>query len=117
MSGRTRIAWCGAAATVLTSLCLFPLVSPSSWLVEAAFFVFLLAGVGLLARRLSLPRPVTVLVQLLVAVLLVTLAFAAGAAWAAVVPSPPRCGSSQSCSARARATPPATPPRPRTPLG
>ncbi|MEY9874966.1 uncharacterized membrane protein YhaH (DUF805 family) [Streptacidiphilus sp. MAP12-33] len=88
MNGRTRIAVAAATATVLTALCLWPLVEPSSWIVEAAFLLALIVAAGVGARRLALPRPVVVLLQLLVGVLLVTFAFASGEAVGRFLPGP-----------------------------
>ncbi|WP_042386084.1 transglutaminase TgpA family protein [Streptacidiphilus melanogenes] len=88
MNGRTRIAVSAVTATVLTALCLWPLVQPSSWIVGAAFLLALVAAAGAGAGRLALPRPLTVLVQLFVAFLLVTFSFAGDQAWARFIPGP-----------------------------
>ncbi|RAG81450.1 transglutaminase [Streptacidiphilus pinicola] len=88
MNGRTRIAISAVTATVLTALCLWPLVEPTSWLVVSAFLLVLVAATGAGGRRLALPRPLTVLLQLLVAVLLITFAFAGDQAIARFIPGP-----------------------------
>ena len=88
MNGRTRIAFSGAAATVLTSLCLWPLVTPNGWLVQAAFLVLVVTCLGLGLRRLPLPRPVVPLLQLLAVVLLLTLFYVSGSAIGGVLPGP-----------------------------
>jgi transglutaminase-like putative cysteine protease len=88
MNGRTRIAISAATATVLTALCLWPLVRPSSWIVVAAFLLSLVTAAGAGARRLALPRPLTVLLQLLVAFLLLTFAFVGDEAVARFIPGP-----------------------------
>ncbi|MGA4842519.1 transglutaminaseTgpA domain-containing protein [Streptomyces sp. G45] len=88
MSGRTRLALCATAATLMASGALLPLVDTSGWLVQAAILLGLQSGVGALARRVPLARPVTVAAQALVTLLLLTLVFAREQAIAGVVPSP-----------------------------
>ncbi|SEL74045.1 transglutaminase TgpA family protein [Streptacidiphilus jiangxiensis] len=88
MNGRTRIAVTAATATVLTALCLWPLVTPSSWIVVTAGLLALIVATGAGARRLAMPRPVVILLQLLVGVLLITFAFASGAAVGRILPGP-----------------------------
>ncbi|MBF9070993.1 transglutaminase TgpA family protein [Streptacidiphilus fuscans] len=88
MNTRTRIALTAAAATVLTALCLFPLVQPTSWLVEATAMLLVITGVGVLTRRFPLARPLTVLLQLLVAVMLLTFFFVRDSAVFGLLPGP-----------------------------
>ncbi|MFD5425714.1 DUF3488 and DUF4129 domain-containing transglutaminase family protein [Streptomyces sp. NPDC127084] len=88
MSGRTRLALCAFAATVLAAGALSPLVEPATWIVLAAFLVGVQSGVGALTRRVPLARPLTVAVQAIVAVLLLTLCFAQEQALLGVVPGP-----------------------------
>ncbi|MFD9910150.1 transglutaminaseTgpA domain-containing protein [Streptomyces sp. NPDC059063] len=88
MSGRTRLALCATAATLMASGALLPLVDKASWLVQAAILLALQSGVGGLARRVPLARPVTVGVQALVTLLLLTLVFAREQAIAGIVPGP-----------------------------
>ncbi|MEU4089219.1 transglutaminase TgpA family protein [Streptomyces aureus] len=88
MSGRARLALCAAAATLMTSCALLPLVSPATWIFQAAFLLALQTGVGALARRVPLARPLTVAVQALVTLMLLTLAFARHQALAGIVPGP-----------------------------
>ena len=88
MNGRTRIAFSGAVATVLTAFCLWPLVTPTGWLVQAAFLVLVVTCAGLGLRRLPLPRPVVPLLQLLPAVVLLTLFYVSGQALGGVLPGP-----------------------------
>ncbi|MFC1412416.1 DUF3488 and transglutaminase-like domain-containing protein [Streptacidiphilus sp. N1-12] len=88
MNGRTRIAFCGAAATMLTAFCLWPLVTPTGWMLQAGFLVLVLTCVGLGLRRLPVPRPVVPLVQLLVVVLLLTVFYASDTALGGVLPGP-----------------------------
>ena len=89
MSGRTRLALCATAATLMASGALLPLVDTSGWLVQAAILLALQSGVGALARRVPLARPVTVSVQALVTLLLLTLVFAREQAVAGVGTRPP----------------------------
>ncbi|GAA2078335.1 DUF3488 and transglutaminase-like domain-containing protein [Streptomyces albiaxialis] len=88
MSGRGRLACCAALATLAASCALLPLVDPATWLLQAALLVALQSGVGAAARRVPLARPVTVLVQALVTLLLLTLMFARQDALGGVLPSP-----------------------------
>ncbi|WP_338676175.1 DUF3488 and transglutaminase-like domain-containing protein [Streptomyces sp. SCSIO 30461] len=88
MSGRTRLALCAFAATVLASGALSPLVEPATWILLAALLVGVQSGIGALTRRVPLARPLTVAVQAVVAVLLLTLCFAREQALLGVVPGP-----------------------------
>ncbi|WP_369168711.1 DUF3488 and DUF4129 domain-containing transglutaminase family protein [Streptomyces sp. R28] len=88
MSGRTRMALCAAAATLLTSCALLPLVSPVTWLMQAIFLLAIQTGVGMATRRVPLARPLTVAAQALVALMLLTLTFANKQAIIGVVPGP-----------------------------
>ncbi|MFJ5528504.1 transglutaminaseTgpA domain-containing protein [Streptomyces sp. NPDC093261] len=88
MSGRARLALCAAAATLAASCALLPLVSPMTWLFEAAFLVAVQTGVGALARRVPLARPLTIACQAVVGLLLLTLIFAHGQAIAGFLPGP-----------------------------
>jgi transglutaminase-like putative cysteine protease len=88
MNGRTRIAFCGAAATMLTALCLWPLVTPTGWLVQAAFLVLVVTSLGLGLRRIPVPRPMVPLLQLLAVAMLLTLFYARGSAVGGIVPGP-----------------------------
>lgn len=88
MSGRARLAVCATLATIAASCALLPLVDPAVWLLQAALLVAVQAAVGAGARRVPLPRPVTVLVQAVVSLLLLTVLFARGAATAGVLPGP-----------------------------
>ncbi|MEZ0095970.1 transglutaminaseTgpA domain-containing protein [Streptacidiphilus sp. EB129] len=88
MNGRTRIAVHAASATLLTALCLWPLVSSAAWLIQAAFLVLVSMGVGLSLHRLPVPRPLVPVLQLLVLVLLLTLIFANSTALWGVLPDP-----------------------------
>lgn len=88
MSGRARLALCAFAATILASGALLPLVDTSSWFVQAMFLLAVQSGVGALARRVPLARPLTVLAQAVTALLLLTVLFARGQAIAGILPDP-----------------------------
>lgn len=88
MSGRTRLALCAMAATLLASGALLPLVDRPTWIVQAAILLALQSGAGALARRVPLARPLTVALQALVALLLLTLVFAREQAVLGVLPGP-----------------------------
>ena len=88
MNGRTRIAFTAALATLLTMLCLWPLVTPAHWLFQGVFMILLTACTGLGFRRLGLPRPLTPVAQLLVALLLLTAVFAGRQAFLGFLPGP-----------------------------
>jgi transglutaminase-like putative cysteine protease len=80
--------WCATAATLMASGAMIPLVTDSGWFLQAAFLVAVQAGVGALARRVPLPRALTVAVQLVVSMALLTLFFAGSHAVLGVLPGP-----------------------------
>ncbi|MFF8639510.1 transglutaminaseTgpA domain-containing protein [Streptomyces sp. NPDC015345] len=88
MSGRARLALCATAATLMASSALLPLVDPATWFVQAVILLVVQSGVGALARRLPLARTLTVAVQALVSLLLLTLVFAREQAIAGILPGP-----------------------------
>ncbi|MEU6808384.1 DUF3488 and transglutaminase-like domain-containing protein [Streptomyces sp. NPDC046831] len=88
MSGRTRMALCAAAATLMVACALLPLVDRTTWVLQAGLLLAVQAGVGAATRRVPLPRALTVAAQVLVAVLLLTLVFARDQAHAGLVPGP-----------------------------
>jgi transglutaminase-like putative cysteine protease len=88
MSGRGRLTLCAFAATVLAAGALLPLVQTNTWLVQAVFFVALVSGVGAGARRVPLARSLTVLLQAVAALLLLTVTFARSHAPLGLVPTP-----------------------------
>ncbi|MFF0116673.1 transglutaminase TgpA family protein [Streptomyces prasinus] len=88
MSGRLRLTVASWAATLLAACALLPLVEPPSWIVQAAFLLAVQSGVGALARRAPLARPLTVAVQALVTLVLLTLVFAREHAFAGLLPGP-----------------------------
>jgi transglutaminase-like putative cysteine protease len=88
MSGRGRVAACAYAATLMAAGTLMPLVATQAWLVQAAFLVAIVSGVGALARRVPLARLLTVLLQAVVALMLLTLVFARSQALLGILPTP-----------------------------
>ncbi|MGA5649739.1 transglutaminase TgpA family protein [Streptomyces seoulensis] len=88
MSGRARLALCAAAATLMTSSALLPLVDGPTWLLLSALLVAVQAGVGIAARRIPLSRSLTLLAQLLVTLVLLTLVFARAEALGGLLPGP-----------------------------
>ncbi|MDQ8701498.1 DUF3488 and transglutaminase-like domain-containing protein [Streptomyces sp. LHD-70] len=88
MSGRTRLALCATAATLLAACALLPLVISINWFLQAAVLLALQSGTGALARRVPLARPLTVLAQAVVTLLLLTVVFVSGQAIAGFLPGP-----------------------------
>src|SRR5215218_2924040 len=88
MSGRARLTVFAAAASLMAACSLLPLATPNGWLFQAALFVALQAGVGALARRVPLARPLTVMAQALVSLLVLTVAFAPHQAVGGIIPGP-----------------------------
>ncbi|MFI6032652.1 DUF3488 and DUF4129 domain-containing transglutaminase family protein [Streptomyces sp. NPDC051315] len=88
MSGRARLTLCSAAATLMASCALLPLVDPATWILQAAFLLAVQSGVGAAARRVPLARPLTALAQTLATLVLLTLVFAREHALAGLVPGP-----------------------------
>ncbi|MEU6509836.1 DUF3488 and transglutaminase-like domain-containing protein [Streptomyces sp. NPDC046942] len=88
MSGRARLALCAAAATLMTSCALLPLVAEPTWLLQLIPLIAVQSGVGAAARRVPLGRPLTVIAQVLVTVVLLTLVFARQQAVLGLIPGP-----------------------------
>ncbi|MGW1815647.1 transglutaminase family protein [Streptomyces sp. NPDC002125] len=88
MSGRTRLALCAFAATMLAAGALLPLVETSKWVLQAGFLLAVQTGVGALARRMRLVRVLTVSLQVLATLLTLTVAFAREHALFGVLPGP-----------------------------
>ncbi|MGV4982756.1 transglutaminase TgpA family protein [Streptomyces sp. NRAIS4] len=88
MSGRARLALCAAAATLMASCSLLPLVAEPTWLLQLVPLVAVQTGVGAAARRVPLGRPLTVAAQALVTLVLLTLVFAREYAIIGLVPGP-----------------------------
>ncbi len=88
MSGQARVAVCAWVATMAAACALLPLVDPATWILQAGFLLLVQAGVGAAARRMPLARPVTVGLQALVTLVLLTLVFARQQALAGLIPGP-----------------------------
>ncbi|MEU4932968.1 DUF3488 and transglutaminase-like domain-containing protein [Streptomyces yokosukanensis] len=91
MSGRARLALCAAAATLMTSCALLPLVAEPTWLLQLVPLVAVQTGVGAAARRVPLGRLLTVAAQALVTLVLLTLVFARQYALIGLIPGPDAC--------------------------
>jgi transglutaminase-like putative cysteine protease len=72
----------------MTSCALLPLVSPATWLLQAALLVAVVTAVGAATRRVPLARPLTIACQVVAALTLLTLVFARGHAVAGFIPGP-----------------------------
>ncbi|MFB8444144.1 DUF3488 and DUF4129 domain-containing transglutaminase family protein [Streptomyces niveus] len=88
MSGRARLALCAFAATLMSAGALLPLVKDKGWFAQAAFMLAVLVGVGALGRRVPLARTLTVAVQAVVGLLMLTVVFASEYAVAGLLPGP-----------------------------
>lgn len=88
MSGGARLTIAAWLATVAAACALLPLVTPASWLAQAAFLLAVQSGIGIAARRVPIARPLTIALQLVASLLLVTLFFAQERALAGAVPTP-----------------------------
>ncbi|EST34477.1 hypothetical protein N566_18540 [Streptomycetaceae bacterium MP113-05] len=88
MTGRTRLAVCAAVATLTSACAMLPLTTPGTWLLQAFLLVGLQTGAGIAARRVPLARPLTVLAQFTLTLLLLTLIFAHDRAPGWVLPGP-----------------------------
>ncbi|MDT9687937.1 DUF3488 and transglutaminase-like domain-containing protein [Streptomyces sp. P9(2023)] len=88
MSGRGRLTLGAYAATLMAAGALLPLVSPSTWIFTAAILLAVQSGVGAWARRVPLARPVTLLLQLVATLLLLTLVFVREQAALGFLPGP-----------------------------
>ncbi|MFF8957029.1 DUF3488 and DUF4129 domain-containing transglutaminase family protein [Streptomyces sp. NPDC014894] len=88
MSGRGRLALCAYAATMMAACAMLPLLSGVGWLVQAAFLLAVQSGAGALARRVPLAGALTVLVQAVVGLALLTWVFARDYAVLGLIPGP-----------------------------
>ncbi|MYX57253.1 transglutaminase, partial [Streptomyces sp. SID8382] len=88
MSGSVRLAICAALATVAAACALLPLVDPASWLLQTVLLLAIQSATGVAVRRVPLARPLTVVAQAVVTLLLLTLVFAHDQALGGVLPSP-----------------------------
>ncbi|MFJ5830275.1 DUF3488 and DUF4129 domain-containing transglutaminase family protein [Streptomyces sp. NPDC093089] len=88
MSGRARLTLAAWGATLMASGALLPLVKPATWIFTAAFLLALVSGVGTLARRVPLARSLTLLAQIAVTLLALTVIFAREQAVLWLIPGP-----------------------------
>lgn len=88
MSGQARLAVCSVVATLAAACALLPLVDRPVWIVQAALLLSIQTAVGALARRVPLRRGLTVALQALAALLLLTLVFAQQQALGGLLPGP-----------------------------
>ncbi|MFE1776366.1 transglutaminaseTgpA domain-containing protein [Streptomyces sp. NPDC059008] len=88
MSGRARLALTAAVATLCAACALLPLVEPVGWMFQAALLLAFVIGTGAAARRVPLARPLTIGLQALVTVLLLTFLFAPSEAILGLLPGP-----------------------------
>jgi transglutaminase-like putative cysteine protease len=88
MSGRARLTVCAAAASMMAACALLPLTDGGGWIFRALILVCLQSGIGAAARRVPLARPLTVLVQALVSLLVLTMMFASHQALGGILPGP-----------------------------
>lgn len=88
MSGRARLTLAAWGATLMAAGAMLPLVKPATWIFTAAFVLALVSGVGTLTRRAPLARPLTLLAQIVVALLALTAIFAREQALLWFLPGP-----------------------------
>ncbi|MEW2494501.1 DUF3488 and transglutaminase-like domain-containing protein [Streptomyces nodosus] len=88
MSGRARLALCAATATLMAACALIPLVTPATWILQAAFLLAVQAGVGVLARRMPSARVLALGCQALVSLVLLTALFVHDESIAGFLPGP-----------------------------
>ncbi|GHF31803.1 transglutaminase [Streptomyces mashuensis] len=88
MSGRTRLSVCGVLATLGAACAMVPLVDKTTWLLQAALLLAVQAAVGVVARRVPLAVWLTVLLQALTGLLLLTVVFARAQAIGGLLPGP-----------------------------
>jgi transglutaminase-like putative cysteine protease len=72
----------------MAACALLPLVEPVTWIVQAAFLLGVQTIVGAVTRRIPLARPLTVAVQALVTLVMLTLIFARDQAFLGLIPGP-----------------------------
>ncbi|MGW6392427.1 transglutaminase TgpA family protein [Streptomyces sp. NPDC055103] len=88
MSGRARLTLASWGATLMAAGALLPLVKPATWIFTAAFVLALVSGAGTLARRVPLARPLTLLAQVALVLLALTVIFAREQAILWLIPGP-----------------------------
>jgi transglutaminase-like putative cysteine protease len=72
----------------MAACALLPLVEPVTWIVQVAFLLGVQTIVGAVTRRIPLARPLTVAVQALVTLVMLTLIFARDQAFLGLIPGP-----------------------------
>ncbi len=87
-AGPARAVLAAASATVLTGVALSTLVQGVTWFAETLLVVGAVTAVGAAVRRAGAPRPLVPVAQTLAVLVLLTWLFAAGQAWAGLVPGP-----------------------------
>lgn len=92
MSGRARLTLAAWGATLMAAGAMLPLVKPANWIFTAAFVLALVSGVGTLARRAPLARPLTLLAQIAVTLVALTAIFAREQAVLWFLPGPQAIG-------------------------
>jgi transglutaminase-like putative cysteine protease len=85
---RTRLTLMAGAATLLASIGLYPLYETGRWFWTGFGAVLVVAGTGLLTRRLRLPAIACLLGGLAALLVYLTMLFAAGDALLGVIPTP-----------------------------
>lgn len=88
MNGRVWPAVCGALATLGAACAMLPLVDRTSWILQAALLLTVQSAVGVVARRVPLAAPLTIALQAVTSLLLLTVVFAREQAVAGVLPGP-----------------------------
>ncbi|MEU1310194.1 DUF3488 and transglutaminase-like domain-containing protein [Streptomyces cinnamoneus] len=88
MSGSLRLPVCATVATLTASCAMLPLIDRSTWLVQAALLLAVQSAAGAVARRLTPRRWLTVAVQALTGLLLLTVVFARSRAVGGLLPGP-----------------------------
>jgi transglutaminase-like putative cysteine protease len=88
MSGRARLTVSAAAASVMAAAALLPLTDDSGWFAKAVLLVCFQSAVGAAGRRLPLARPLTVLLQAVLSLVVLTVMFASQQALGGLLPGP-----------------------------
>ncbi|MGK5532306.1 transglutaminase TgpA family protein [Streptomyces sp. URMC 129] len=88
MDGRIRIACAAWLATLAAAGAMLPLIDGGEWLLRAGLLLTAQSAAGMLTRRRGVPAAVSVGAQLLVSLLLLTLACAREYAAAGLLPGP-----------------------------
>ncbi|WP_329370418.1 DUF3488 and transglutaminase-like domain-containing protein [Streptomyces sp. NBC_00669] len=88
MSGRARLTVCAVVASLLAAAALLPLTDDSGWFAKAILLVLFQSAVGAACRRIPLARPLTVLVQAVLSLVVLTVMFSSQQALGGVLPGP-----------------------------